>query len=199
MPTNEELTRELAHQVNRPAFFRVPSAVLRTAAGEMAPELLNSVNAYPGALLASGFTFRDPDVSAVIREGLDPIALTSVTRQSRPAVGRSTSAQGRATAGQSRRRDPAVDTSPPATRSKTRRVIRRGVVRSAPDGEHLRLQPSYDEPAGRIGPEQPDIGSTGGRARYVERAAAPRVRRGPGPRSRRASQSWSTSRPTWRV
>ena len=72
VPTNEELTRALAHQVNRPAFFRVPSVVLRTAAGEMAPELLNSVNAYPAALLASGFTFRDPDVSAVIREGLDP-------------------------------------------------------------------------------------------------------------------------------
>ena len=85
MPTNEELTRALAHQVNRPAFFRVPSVVLRTAAGEMAPELLNSVNAYPAALLASGFTFRDPDVSAVIREGLTPLALTSDTRQAPPS------------------------------------------------------------------------------------------------------------------
>jgi uncharacterized protein (TIGR01777 family) len=72
VPTNEELTRELASQVHRPAFLRVPAAVLRLAAGEMAPELLNSVNAYPAALLASGFTHRDPDVSAVLREGLNP-------------------------------------------------------------------------------------------------------------------------------
>jgi uncharacterized protein (TIGR01777 family) len=71
-PTNKELTRTLAGEVNRPAFMRVPAAVLRKAAGEMAPELLNSVNAYPAALLASGFTFADPDVTAVIREGLAP-------------------------------------------------------------------------------------------------------------------------------
>jgi hypothetical protein len=71
-PTNEELTRELAHQVHRPAFFRVPASVLRPAAGPMANELLGSVNCVPAALIASGFTHRDPDVSAVLREGLDP-------------------------------------------------------------------------------------------------------------------------------
>ncbi len=71
-PTNEEFTRELAHQVHRPAFFRVPEFVLRPAAGEMANELLGSVNCVPAALVASGFTHRDPDVSAVLREGLDP-------------------------------------------------------------------------------------------------------------------------------
>ncbi|MET0999966.1 MAG: DUF1731 domain-containing protein, partial [Marmoricola sp.] len=71
-PTNEELTRELAHQVHRPAFFRVPAFVLRPAAGEMANELLGSVNCVPAALVASGFKHRDPDVSAVLREGLDP-------------------------------------------------------------------------------------------------------------------------------
>lgn len=72
VPTNAELTRELASQVHRPAFLHVPAAVLRRAAGEMAPELLNSVNSYPQALLDSGFTFSDPDVAAVLREGLSP-------------------------------------------------------------------------------------------------------------------------------
>ena len=72
VPTNAELTRELAHQVHRPAVMHVPAPVLRAAAGEMAPELLNSVNTYPKALLDSGFTFRDPDIAAVLREGLSP-------------------------------------------------------------------------------------------------------------------------------
>lgn len=71
-PTNAEFTRELADQVSRPAFLRVPSFVLRPAAGEMSKELLGSVNCVPAALTASGFTHRDPEVSAVLREGLAP-------------------------------------------------------------------------------------------------------------------------------
>lgn len=72
VPTNAELTRELARQVHRPAVLPVPAPVLRRVAGEMAPELLNSVNSYPQALLDSGFRFSDPDVEAVLREGLAP-------------------------------------------------------------------------------------------------------------------------------
>jgi uncharacterized protein (TIGR01777 family) len=71
-PTNEEFTRELAHQLHRPAFVRAPAILIRPAAGEMAKELLGSVNCVPAALVASGFTHRDPDVSAVLREGLNP-------------------------------------------------------------------------------------------------------------------------------
>jgi len=71
-PTNEEFTRELAHQLHRPAFLRVPEFVLRPAAGQMANELLGSVNCVPAALVASGFRHRDTDVTAVLREGLDP-------------------------------------------------------------------------------------------------------------------------------
>jgi NAD dependent epimerase/dehydratase family enzyme len=71
-PTNAELTHELAHQVHRPAFFRVPASVIGPAAGQMSNELLASVNCVPAALLASGFAFRDPDVGAVLREGLNP-------------------------------------------------------------------------------------------------------------------------------
>jgi uncharacterized protein (TIGR01777 family) len=71
-PTNQELTDELAHQVGRPAFFRVPAFVIKPAAGEMSNELLSSVNCVPAALAATGFTHRDPDVGAVLREGLNP-------------------------------------------------------------------------------------------------------------------------------
>ena len=71
-PTNAELTRELARLVHRPAFFRVPEFVLRPATGQMSNEILGSVNCVPARLLESGYDFNDPDVRAVLREGLDP-------------------------------------------------------------------------------------------------------------------------------
>ena len=71
-PTNAELTRELARLVHRPAFFRVPEFVLRPATGQMSNEILGSVNCVPARLLESGYGFNDPDVRAVLREGLDP-------------------------------------------------------------------------------------------------------------------------------
>jgi uncharacterized protein (TIGR01777 family) len=70
-PTNAEFTKTLAGALHRPAFATVPAKVLEVAAGPMAPELLGSVNARPEALLDHGFTFRDPDVAAVVRAGLD--------------------------------------------------------------------------------------------------------------------------------
>lgn len=71
-PTNAELTEELARQVHRPAFVRAPASVLRRVGGDLGDLVLDSINATPAALLASGFTFADPDVGAVLREGLDP-------------------------------------------------------------------------------------------------------------------------------
>ena len=38
----------------------------------MAPEALGSVRVVPRVLLDSGFTFSDPDVASVLREGLSP-------------------------------------------------------------------------------------------------------------------------------
>ena len=38
----------------------------------MANELLGSVNCVPKRLMESGFVHRDPDVGAVLREGLSP-------------------------------------------------------------------------------------------------------------------------------
>lgn len=71
-PTNTDLTRALAGLLHRPAFLRVPAFALRPAAGDMANELLGSMNATPAALLTGGYTFSDPDVTAVLREGLAP-------------------------------------------------------------------------------------------------------------------------------
>jgi hypothetical protein len=69
-PTNAEFTEALAEQLHRPSFATVPAFALRTGAGRMAPELLGSLNVVPAALEASGFEFRDRDVSAVVRAGL---------------------------------------------------------------------------------------------------------------------------------
>lgn len=69
-PTNAEFTRALADALRRPAFLPVPSPLLRLGAGDLAPELLGSVNARPAALLASGYEFRDPDVTEVVASGL---------------------------------------------------------------------------------------------------------------------------------
>jgi NAD dependent epimerase/dehydratase family enzyme len=69
-PTNGEFTRALAKAVHRPAVAFAPRAVLRVSAGEMAPELLGSLNVRPAALEESGYVFRDRDVTAVLAAGL---------------------------------------------------------------------------------------------------------------------------------
>jgi uncharacterized protein (TIGR01777 family) len=69
-PTNAEFTRALAAALHRPAFLVAPAPVLRVGAGEMGPELVGSINARPAALLASGYEFRDPDVTEVVSSGL---------------------------------------------------------------------------------------------------------------------------------
>jgi uncharacterized protein (TIGR01777 family) len=71
VPTNEEFTEALGSAVHRPTKFRVPSFVIRPAAGQMAPELLGSVRATPKALLDAGFTFHDKDIAQVIAAGLE--------------------------------------------------------------------------------------------------------------------------------
>jgi uncharacterized protein (TIGR01777 family) len=69
-PTNAEFTKALARLVHRPAFFKVPSPVVKAAAGAMSPEVLGSLNLRPQALLDLGYSFADPDVDAVLATGL---------------------------------------------------------------------------------------------------------------------------------
>lgn len=65
-PTNAEFTQELARLVHRPAFLSAPAAVLRTAAGRMAPELLGSIRGVPRVLEDAGFEFSDRTAAAVL-------------------------------------------------------------------------------------------------------------------------------------
>ena len=69
-PTNAEFTEALAEAVQRKAFVFAPRPVLRVAAGEMAPELLGSLNVRPAALEAAGYDFRDAGVRAILRTGI---------------------------------------------------------------------------------------------------------------------------------
>ena len=69
-PTNGEFTDTLARALRRKAFLAVPAAVMKVAAGEMAPELLGSVNARPAALERAGYDFEDEDVREVLAAAL---------------------------------------------------------------------------------------------------------------------------------
>lgn len=70
-PTNAEWTQALAHALGRRARLTVPSFVLRTAAGPMAPEVLGSLRTEPAALVDSGFVFTDHDVRDVLATALN--------------------------------------------------------------------------------------------------------------------------------
>ena len=67
--TNAELTRALASALRRPAFLRVPAAVLRLALGaEMADEmLLGGARVRCAKLAGSSFAFRDPELEPALR------------------------------------------------------------------------------------------------------------------------------------
>ena len=69
-PTNREFTEVLASALHRPAVLAAPAGVLRLGAGQMAPELLNSINARPAALERAGYDFEDEDVREVLAAAL---------------------------------------------------------------------------------------------------------------------------------
>ena len=66
-PTNAEFTQALAAAVHRPALVVTPRSLLKVAAGQMAPELLGSLNVRPAALERAGYGFRDRDVDGRTR------------------------------------------------------------------------------------------------------------------------------------
>lgn len=69
-PTNGEFTEALAKALRRKAFFAVPAPLMKFAAGDLAPELLGSVNARPAALERAGYDFEDEDVRSVLAAAL---------------------------------------------------------------------------------------------------------------------------------
>lgn len=67
--TNAEFTHTLGRVLHRPAFFRVPSLVLRAALGEMAQDaLLASTRVMPERLRAAGFLFSHERLEQTIGE-----------------------------------------------------------------------------------------------------------------------------------
>ena len=66
--TNREFTKTLGRLLGRPTLCPVPAFAARLALGEMAEALLlASARVMPAALLASGFTFRYPDLDGALR------------------------------------------------------------------------------------------------------------------------------------
>lgn len=68
--TNAELTAAMGTVLRRPTAVPVPGPVIRLALGGLSGEVLGSVRALPAALQAAGFTFRHPDVIAMLRAAL---------------------------------------------------------------------------------------------------------------------------------
>ena len=60
----------LAKALRRKAFLAVPAPIMKVAAGDLAPELLGSVNARPAALERAGYDFEDEDVRGVLAAAL---------------------------------------------------------------------------------------------------------------------------------
>jgi len=68
--TNAELTKTLGRVLGRPTIVPVPAFALRLALGEMAEAVLASTRLRPERLLATGFTFRFPDLASALRHVL---------------------------------------------------------------------------------------------------------------------------------
>lgn len=67
--TNAEFTKALAGALHRPALLPLPETVVRLAFGELGDEgLLASARVVPQKLLASGFQFRFPELSAALAD-----------------------------------------------------------------------------------------------------------------------------------
>jgi uncharacterized protein (TIGR01777 family) len=64
--TNRKFTAQLAGALHRPAFLPVPRFALHLLLGEMAEVTLASQRVLPVATLASGYTFRYPDLAAAL-------------------------------------------------------------------------------------------------------------------------------------
>lgn len=69
--TNRDFTKTLGRVLGRPTICPVPGFALRLLLGEMADELLlSSARATPAALLASGFSFRHPELEGALHSML---------------------------------------------------------------------------------------------------------------------------------
>ncbi|WP_105259052.1 TIGR01777 family oxidoreductase [Pseudoalteromonas sp. T1lg88] len=66
--SNEEFSKTLAQILRRPAFLRMPKAVLRLLMGEMADLMLYGQNVQPKRMLKEGFRFRHPELRPALAQ-----------------------------------------------------------------------------------------------------------------------------------
>jgi uncharacterized protein len=65
--TNADFSATLAAVLKRPGFLRMPAVVVKLLFGEMGDELLlHGQNVVPAKLLASGFTFTQPELHSAL-------------------------------------------------------------------------------------------------------------------------------------
>jgi uncharacterized protein (TIGR01777 family) len=67
---NADFGRQLGRMLHRPSVVPVPAVALRTLAGSVASELLNSTRVVPARLLADGFAFEHPTLEAQLTAAL---------------------------------------------------------------------------------------------------------------------------------
>jgi uncharacterized protein len=63
---NNDFSKALAKQLNRPSFFRIPALMLRLAAGELGDMALYSQRGYPDKLLSFGYQFKYPTIGEAL-------------------------------------------------------------------------------------------------------------------------------------
>ena len=76
--THAQFQTELARTLHRPLWFRIPSAAIRLALGEMAQLLVDGQRVVPSRAVTEGFRFRYEQLGAALRQLLDPTPLGSV-------------------------------------------------------------------------------------------------------------------------
>jgi uncharacterized protein (TIGR01777 family) len=68
--TNAEFTREFGRALHRPTVLPIPAFGVKTVVGGVAELALMSTRAVPAVLTKAGFTFREPDLRAALRDAL---------------------------------------------------------------------------------------------------------------------------------
>ena len=65
---NADFTRALAQRLHRPAFFRVPGFLLRTALGDFSEEILDSKRVLPAVASEQGYGFQFPEIEPALQD-----------------------------------------------------------------------------------------------------------------------------------
>lgn len=65
---NADFSRALAEVIHRPAFFKVPSFILKLVFGEMSYSMLASYKCIPARLLRAGFSFQFPSIETALKD-----------------------------------------------------------------------------------------------------------------------------------